>query len=150
MSNAVCDIDVEFGEPSTSGAGGELRLPAEFLSHHAFDHNVNRFLKVAHPGAFVVAVSLAESRDGFCDESFAAWRSALAGLAADVLLIAQALSTLDRPRAARRSPSPGAGGVQRTACRPVAGRGDAAPAQTADAFPARDASGRAADRPGAS
>jgi hypothetical protein len=82
MSNAVCDIDVEFGDVAAGGTGGELRLPGDFLSHHAFDHNVNRFLKTAHPGARILAVSLAEEADGFCDRAFTAWKGALAELAA--------------------------------------------------------------------
>jgi hypothetical protein len=77
MSCSVCDIDVEFGS-----ASADPGLPGD-LSHHAFDHNVNRYLKTAHPGAFIVAVSLATDADGFCDGAFATWREALAALAAE-------------------------------------------------------------------
>src|SRR6202165_4427458 len=58
-------------------AFSDTHLSRIFSAHTGFDGNVNSYLKVAHPGALVVALSLSESDEGLCDDSLAAWLSAL-------------------------------------------------------------------------
>lgn len=48
-----------------------------FSNRTGFDRNVNNYLKIAHPGAFVVALALPETDDGFCDKWLDAWREAI-------------------------------------------------------------------------
>lgn len=52
-----------------------------FSTRTGFDKNVNNYLKTAHPGAFVVALGLPESDDGFCDAWLEAWEDAVRALA---------------------------------------------------------------------
>lgn len=52
-----------------------------FSTRTGFDRNVNNYLKTAHPGAYVVALSLPESEDGFCDKWLGPWAEAAFTLA---------------------------------------------------------------------
>jgi len=98
MSEAFGNIEILFDEPTddvehaSAGTGARFGEPSgRLFSHPAFEHNVNRYLKVAHPGAFVVAVSLPEEPDGFCDRHFELWKDALGDLARDSADIAVVL-----------------------------------------------------------
>lgn len=48
-----------------------------FSRRTGFEQNVNNYLKTAHPGAFVVALSLPENDDGFCDKWIGSWEEAI-------------------------------------------------------------------------
>lgn len=54
-----------------------------FSLRTGFDRGVNQYLKIAHPGAHVVAVSLPEDAAGFADAALPAWLDAIAAVARD-------------------------------------------------------------------
>ncbi len=54
-----------------------------FSTRTGFDRNINNYMKTAHPGAFVVALSLPEDDDGFCDAWAGPWVEAAYAVARD-------------------------------------------------------------------
>jgi hypothetical protein len=109
MSDALSDIDVVFAHEPAAGAAPAARMSSEAwqrlrgnLSHPAFEHSVNRYLKTAHPGAFVVAVSLPVGDDGFCDGQFDLWSAALGELAHQAPQVAVLLLNPIGPALARK------------------------------------------------
>jgi glycosyltransferase domain-containing protein len=55
----------------------DARWSMVYSERTGFDHGANAYLKLAHPGAFVVALALPEDEDGFCDAALPAWREAI-------------------------------------------------------------------------
>ena len=55
-----------------------------FSNRTGFERNVNNYLKVAHPGKFVIALGLPETDDGFCDPWLPAWREAIRSFEAPI------------------------------------------------------------------
>jgi glycosyltransferase domain-containing protein len=55
-----------------------------FSNRTGFERNVNNYLKVAHPGKFVVAVGLRETDDGLCDLWVPEWREAIRSFEAPI------------------------------------------------------------------
>jgi glycosyltransferase domain-containing protein len=55
-----------------------------FSNRTGFERNVNNYLKVAHPGKFVIALGLPETDDGFCDPWLPEWREAIRSFKAPI------------------------------------------------------------------
>lgn len=72
------DVAVDVRELSSD------RLAQVFSASIGFDGNVNTYLKVVHQGAVVVALSLPESDDGFCDAALGEWRDVLEAFEAPI------------------------------------------------------------------
>jgi hypothetical protein len=89
LSGNFQNFDVLFEEPgpATPAAGVDLgarrplalapaeiaRLPRAFLPHFDARRTATQYLKIAHPRAFVVALSLSEDDDGFVGEELGKW-----------------------------------------------------------------------------
>lgn len=77
-----CDLEAHrWVNAGTFESTGWRRI---FSTLTGFDSNVNNYLKTAHPGAFVVALSLPENDDGFCDEWIGSWEEAVRAVAPDL------------------------------------------------------------------
>jgi glycosyltransferase involved in cell wall biosynthesis len=89
LSGNLQNFDILFEEPcpATPASGVDLgarrslalapaeiaRLPRAFLPHFDGRRTATQYLKIAHPRAFVVALSLSEDDDGFVGEELGKW-----------------------------------------------------------------------------
>lgn len=73
-----------------------------FSGHAAFERNVNSYLKVAHPGAFVIALALRQGRDGLSDQWIDPWEKPIERLAREFPKVAFVVLNAVGPRTFQR------------------------------------------------
>ncbi len=113
-----------------------------------FDPNVNAYLKLANPGALVVAVSLPETEEGFCDAALREWRPALEAFRGPVANVGFSVLNAISPAPCRSPAAPGSPSPRRCASRsrPTSSSAGSMPSASRRSRPAGPASMSAARR----
>jgi hypothetical protein len=140
------DLTISFSEPDQTGfdlgathdarlGTAELaRVQRAFLPSFDGRRTVTSFLKIVHPRAVIVALSLSEDDDGFADEALAKWLPHLHRFRREVPGVAFCLLNRTMPSQDREESGPAASPVRSLGF----GLSDAiALAQAADAFVGR-------------
>ncbi|WP_372523373.1 TIGR00180 family glycosyltransferase [Sulfuricaulis sp.] len=77
------EYDLSAAQPLRAEIFGSAGWAQIFSTRTGFARNINNYVKTAHPGAFVIALSLPEDDDGFCDASAGPWVEAAYTIACD-------------------------------------------------------------------